>query len=67
MPESYSKMTSPFEIQAELLYSFTYRELKPLIDILWKEPMPEERHNPGINHVIDRLMQIKKENENVAK
>ena len=47
----------------EPTYEFTYSELKPLLDILWKEVIPPEDYFSGINAIMDRLMQIKSENE----
>jgi hypothetical protein len=49
------------------VYIFTYEELKPLIDIVLREPVPPEKHFPGINAILDRLMQIKKEHEDDTK
>lgn len=51
----------PFEIK----YSFTYKELKPLLDFLERETVPTEKHFPGMNDILNKLMAIKKENEHV--
>ena len=46
-----------------MIYTFTYEELKPLIEYMNREALPSDKHYPGFSHIINRLMAIRSEHD----